>query len=557
MSRPFIALVGLSETFSVETHSRNDLTALSLTIRQSEGELAVASIEIPNPRTPLSALENRRVLISERKRLIFDGLVQTVPRGAVDATVSIDAVATSADLPSQLKALAQTQKVAPAYDALFVPQGSEDDLAEILAGTSKVVAHSRIKGTPSAVDALGGSSTVEIRPLDGSVSFDFEGKVPRRFGIELEVSWTQLVRQQFFLNSEFSDVSTMTPGEIIAAWPQKNATIGSDFRVSYSKAALASGFRASSGKKKLVREDAVSPSELDPAFIEEGKETVTAEIQPLDLALTLDYTAEVRRKETCAFSFPIALVESAYSDEETEVETVRLRDFADFANIARWSSERQYAVGDQVLDGSEIFECITAHRSFASRTPAYWKSLGTSPYITSRRVASFFGSTRGKAALAHAAERVKARALIAARSVRVSFEAPLRKPELITHDCAVRLLGSRIPGGAVEGRLVEYTLTWAAGRRSMNGTIACCAGTGGASNAVLSPGVNRPPVASGRVDVSISGTGKEQEAAFVAGNDIPITQISISTVPVPQTDFEHTFPVIASGSIRTKSQVSV
>lgn len=545
--RPYIALVSDQEIFDPAVHSRRDLVALDLEISGADFELPRLAVEIPNPRASLSGLAGRRVFISDRGNLLFDGKLALIPRGGVTNRVAIEAIARPADLDDQLAALAETLKSGPGWDPLFVPSGSESDLEEIMAGYSSVIAYSRLGGAPSIVDALTGSTALDLLPIDGTVDYNREPVAPA-YGIRITARWRQAGRQFIELTgaSELSGFSTMTPDQVASNLPKVGTSIGDGFIVAVSEASTRGLFL--SDPEELEYQRPVADDELDPAWIEAGSTIERSTVTPMKVDLALDHRFEVNRTETCEFEIPVALQDGA-SEGQAEFEEVALRDISEAATAPLWRVGRAYVAGDEVLDGNSIYTAREDHTSGTTRNQHLWSLVGEAGYVANRRSASFLSTARGQAALAHAVERIRARARVASRCVSVSFEAPMPDPWTVTEDCTVTIAHPKIPGGVVTGRLVSYTLRWSDGQRTLSGTIAACPGTGAADTVSLGDTAASPAAASGRASVTVSGRGDEQKSAFLSGSEIPETEIEITTTPAPSNDFEHAAIVSISGEI--------
>ena len=542
---PYIALVADYEVFDPIAHARRDLFAFELEIPAADMELPRASMRVRNPRVPLSALPDHRVLISEAGRLLFDGRLSSVPRGTVDRTIYLEAIARPVDLDQRLAVLAEDLKVAPYWDPLFVPEGGEDDWAEILAARIEVLAYSRTGGVAS-VDALSGASTLALSPLPsaGSVRYDRQPVAPE-FGIHITARWQQIGQQTFSRHPALDDVTTANWRDLIEKFPRQGSKIGSAFTVTRSSAARRVEF-FDEVEKKHSRVGPAPGTELDPAF--GGYETQHLIVAPLDLELTIEHEYQVNRTETCEFSFPVELQEGA-AEGDAEIETIALRDISERATAPSWQSEKNYAAGDEVVDGSNVYAAREDHYSGEARDPARWSLIGEASYVSSRRVSSFLRSTRGAAALDHAVERVRARARIASRCVTVDFDAAMPDPWLVTEDCQVSIAHALIPGGSITGRLVAYSLHWSGGRRWMTGTIAACVGTGAHDSVEMAVEDGSPVNVQGRISVEVENDGEAQAEAFVAGNTPSPTRITIRTTPAPTGDFEHAVAVSTSGSV--------
>lgn len=553
---PYIALVSDEETFDPETHSRLDIEAFSVEIPQSEEQIAIAKIEMRNPRAILSSLSDRRIFISERGHLIFDGRISLIPRGSVSKTISIEAVAREDDLDDQISALVESLKVPPYWDPLFVASGSENDPSEILAGYSKVLAYSRTGGGVAAVDALGGATTLEIIPEEGSLDYERD-LVPAAYSLKISAAWKQALQQTFRDDSVLFGLKTMTPDEIASSLRWLGANMSEGFSVLESNATVRADAFGNQDVEELTQERDISEDELDPIFIEAGTWEARAQIATMDVALSVEYTGEVNRKESCTLIVSPGLQADA-DDGTTEEEQVNLRSLAAQATTQPWQPQTEYSEGDQVVDAGNVYGARVDHFSGNTRAAENWTLIGEASYIASRRAASFFRSGRGQEAIAHAMERLRARARFASRSVMVSFSAPMPNPWLVTEDCQISLSHPRLPGGQVVGRLVEYTLSWKSdGTRMMSGRIAAAVGADEDDTAEFDIDPGYAPSSSARVVFSVENDGEDQRTAFENQDEIRPTKIKVQTIPPAATDFDQEVSVSISGEIGVPSGVNI
>lgn len=587
MSTPFIALVEPTETWNPAIHQRRDLLPLTLDIVGQDFSTPTATMTVQNPNLAASELSNKRILISDRGRLIFDGVLEAAPIGLVDDVITLLANArppVEEDLLAAMNALATPLKVAPYWEPLCVPQGQEDDWSEILAARAAVVAHSRIQGAPSVCDALTGSTVLTMKPRKGSTKYGEVEKIPGVYGAKLKAAWKELITQPFELairsedsDSVFDRLETYTWEGIVQDFPKVGESLGDGFYITGSECVLdVEDPRAETPVIVPVEEFVASfvpgEAELDPFIKLRGTQKVKFECAAIKAKLNIEYRWEAERNETAEFKFPIFAQPGAMNADEN-IEELSLRPLTDGTNVPSWQPNTEYGVGNEIADGRFIYRCRVAHTSGANRTGGEWIFVGETNYLAARRVASFFRSSRGAAVLAHALERAKTRARFAARSMRVQFEAAMPKPWHVTEDMRIVLdagpAPNRLPGGTATGRLVEYRLSWDRGERLFSGTIACCIGTGATDEPTLGAITSRAPGASGRVEVVVENDRAAQRQALEAAQTVvegepafnleqmPETVIRISTTPAAATSFEQTVNVPISGMLGFPLQVPI
>ncbi|TCO69007.1 hypothetical protein [Rhodovulum euryhalinum] len=548
MTLPFIALVGPGETFDPATHARKDLTPFQLRISQREEEYARADLEIENPKAGLSSLDGSRVFISLDGVLLFDGEVETMPRGSLEETVEVGFVGKPGTADLDLASLLESLKTAPYWDALCVPEGEEDNPSEVLAGHGLVLAWPRDGGQVQAADPLSGARTLVLTPFEGSLDVQPIEPVPHQVMVKLSVQFTQLGVETFTLTSDLFPLETMCADTLLENWPGPGASLGDGFRIRESTI-------EEDGDREIVQVlRPVASDELDPVWIDAGTVPVRYEVATLDGRLRVEHRYKTRRIETAEITVAAGIQQSLRSGEVEEIE-IGLRDIAGVSDIPAWRPQAEYSAGDQVVDGASVYEAREDHTSGTNRDPSKWFLVGETSYVASRRADSFLRTDRGRAVIQHAIERARARLRYLARNARVSFDCPMPDPSLLDHDCMASVQTAQ---GMITGRVVSYTLSWSGeGEKVASVEIEAAIGTGSDDTFAWSeiPGV--PAYSGGRVSVSVSGRGEDQRNAATEGDDIPETVIRIEPVAAPAVDFEHEVEYEVSGEISVPRQIEI
>lgn len=562
MARPYVAVVEDDAVFDPVAHARWDLFPLSLSIRQSESQLAEVEMEVQRTSGDLTALENRRIIVSLSNRLMFDGVISAVPQGIVGATMTLNAVSRPVDTKeqdAQLAELADSLKTSPYWEPLCVPEGQESDWAEILAARKEVLSYSRERGIPVVMSALSTGPAKTIEPFEDSVSYSESPGVAKKYGINLSVNWKQLVLQTLDDGTVLRDIETMTPDGLLENFPKVAASVGDGFSVISSSAEV----RSFAGKPIVRRTvnviDPVESGELDPAFIEEGSRKLRADVFSFSGRLRVRYLDAIARSERTQLSVS-ALVQASMFQKEEHWENIVLRDITKKSPAQPWESGRDYFVDDMVVDGDRTYRARVDHTAGDSRSSADWIQVGESDYLESRRMSSFLTTDRGRVVLEHCLKRMEAKALADARCVRVSFECEMpSNPWMISLGMPFKMESDRLPGGYARGQLCEYEFRWDNGDVSFAGAIVCIPGVDGTYEPAAIAGVSgRIPIARGRMSVSVDMDADQQERVIEnGGREIPETTIVINTTPVPSSGFEQTINAPISGSISFPKEVLV
>lgn len=106
------------ECFDSQIHARCDLEILELMIDHREGEVALATVLVTQPKLP--PFDQRHVFISYENTLLFSGRLVGLPVKINNDLVSLELTAEPLDAATQLQNLAPDLKQYPFWDPAFV-----------------------------------------------------------------------------------------------------------------------------------------------------------------------------------------------------------------------------------------------------------------------------------------------------------------------------------------------------------------------------------------------------------------------------------------------------
>jgi hypothetical protein len=449
----YFAWVGEAEAWDPLTHCREDESVFRLFVSEAEGEFAQADVEILNPMTGLlAAARDKYVMLSAdvdgSPTLLLWGRVVGVPTDLTAKTCRIHIIAHKPGWAAEQATFLADLKAAPYYDELFIAEDARDEPEEILAGRHALLHWHRATGAISLSDILSGP----VVDLDGDFFGDPQieiGEPPlAAVNLEIEAQWQQYswgvsdLGQS--IQDEFPDgrVNTLTPDDFLTRWPGAGTAIGgrSGYRVIGSTLEIDPdpGYLFSYPKvsaKARVSTD-LYPSQ-DPEIDAAGYYYISVPrvwFYKPKLRVLAEY--KQKRRETLTASVTADTQEITSEAGGTETISVRLQD---------------------VIEAGAI----------------------------TRSATSFFLSTRGQAAAAHAVKRAEARLARASRAVEITIET--RAENIIPITCAnsVRIADTRLPGGEATGKVIAYSIS-IDGQGGVIGsvTIGCAIGRAGATGTV-------------------------------------------------------------------------
>lgn len=452
MAQFYFAWASAGDTaFAESAHAVNDEDVLSFTLSQAEGEFASLSVEIRNPREGLlSATRSRWVWFSWDQgesygvEPLFFGRIVGVPERLSDEVVSIEFRARPADYDAQRTALADSLKVFPFYDPVWLNPEIREDPDSALEARPALWHVDRVTHVLTASDIItGGGSTYTVTDhFYDSLNVTFRQRPANKVKCRAEVRWQNEATGQIDISQKLRDafiaagssrgsqyITTYTGEGLERTWPEEDKSIGAGWRVG-----LGSLVRVDGGEVK---------QEIYKIAVDEP---IYAAFPLWTFRTTFNARYEVSRSytERVVFEFG-ADVQPLVADADDE-DTIEVN-----------------------LSSSALTEAIDADGS-TFITP-----------LRDRRFRSYFRTDRGKQSLEYLICLCRARLLARARAVEVSFEVPFADVTDLSCDDNVVIYDGRLPGGQAAGKVVGYqlSLTGDDGQLRASVSIACTIGQGG------------------------------------------------------------------------------
>jgi hypothetical protein len=234
----YFAWVDPDETTFGSEHHRYDDYIFRLEIDEEEGKLAIATVDMKNPGSLLAPGRKRWCWIAFDDgdgNVVpkFFGRVIGVPTSMFGEVVTIVFEARPLDYLARKQAVAETLKVAPYYDALFVDPAYLDDPDHILEGYSASWHYDPVTHEVSITDYLVGEvDGVEFLGADivyDSLTFDLGDPPLRAVKMDASVTWTQQATGTIDLGVKL--FSSFLGQGLFNSWPQQGANIGSGWSV--------------------------------------------------------------------------------------------------------------------------------------------------------------------------------------------------------------------------------------------------------------------------------------------------------------------------------------
>jgi hypothetical protein len=415
--------------------SRNDEDVFAFDLSHLEGEFATLTIELRNPRVGLLAAGRMRwCWFGHDGMPLFKGRLTALPADIREDVVTLNFVARSSDFATRKRAVADTMRVFPYYDPLWVAEEARDDPDIVLEArpelwhtdrvTHAVTSSSLIEGEDGTID-LGGDV------FHDGISIAFKGAPLRKVRIEATCRWTQLAAGEVDISKRIRKlfasgrVQSLTSKGLLDDWPEEGDGIGAGWTF--------------------------------------GPCSCKGDANPLSMQSVLTFT----RSGRWIRFFIIELLQSttlAYDASRTLVERIRFDVTCDTQEIMSAQD-----------DAEAVMITLQTEDMDKPVDPG-----GVTPIGDPRRRA-FFPTDRGVQSISYLVALARAELLARARAVEISFETSFQHGLGLSGRKNVRIADPRLPGGEALGKVAGYSLilNGDTGKALSRIVMACTIGKGG------------------------------------------------------------------------------
>lgn len=481
----YFAWVDPGEEFDPEVHNRWDEQVLGIELEQSEGNVAVLTIALKNPKVGLLGVTRKQWCILSWDNgtdlvHLFTGRLLATPADLHKEAITLEFHARPEDMAEQKEEVAESLRVLPWWDELWVSEGDANP-DTVLETRSMVWDVGRTDLQVTATDILDGEDGVITvgDHMYNSVSVSYGDTPLRRIDMTLNGSWHQVAEGDVDLTTKLWDqfraagspfnwpqVGSFTSSGLLSDWPGPLDDLGGGWSMSASARAEGAPFaqgwkyvktwtdQTDNTKDEMRRQgrtplpsdaffpyrNPFSPAVGMPTLFHAGWVNWTASfsVDPILQNFIVHYAADRERSETVTLSIEADVQSILVDAEGTDVE------------VAEFSTE----FVDKPVDAD-----------------------GSLPIRDLRRT-TFFATDRGNLALQNRMLWARAKLRFRSRAVEVTFRlAGWLTGSTMSCRQSILLIDPRLPGGQVTGKIKSYKLT---SKKSMvtDVTIGCAIGYG-------------------------------------------------------------------------------
>ena len=487
-------------TFGVE-HQVEDEEVFAFTLEHTEGDFATLAIDIRNPRRQfLAEGADLWMWLSEDGTPLFFGRLVAVPEDLHAEIVRLNFVARPTGYDTAKRALADTLRVRPYWDPVWILEERMEDPDTVLEARTQLWHIDRVTHAVTVSDIISGEDgTLAIADHDySSLSVRYGAPPVRSVKVDAEVSWDQIAEGSIDITNELlaafaaagspaGVVSSYTGQGLEADWPEPGADLRGGWRV---------------GEVTLTRADGVWKT----ARYKDARITApTARVLPAGLRVDLTGAGALTGARRASEAFLTPPVTARFYAWE-----FRPRFTLDYA-VSRQRFERvSFDLSGDVqrvfTDAGEDEEIIL---SLGSRKVS--ETIDGAVPLGDLRRSSYLNTDRGRQSLDYLIALARSRLLARARAVEIECTVPFATGIGLSCRMNATITDSRLPGGSAAGKVISYTLRASGdGSRLCYVTIGCTIGNGATETATSG---TPPYVEDGYVDDGYQQrTGQTYEA---------------------------------------------
>lgn len=499
-------------------HQVEDEQIVSYTIEQKEGDAASLNIDVRNPKIgllapgrPIWAWLSYDTGTAGVVPLFFGRLVG-IPTNILAEVVTLSFVAKPLDFTAQKFALAETLKVLPWYDPIFIDPklrpGTDTsgqqigDPDVVLEGYSQLWAIDRLTLQLTTSDILQGEDGTEIFSADevpyDSVQIEL-GQAPlTSVHVSESVNWSQAATGTIDFGERWFDC--WTGGSIISGWPQKGHSLAGGWLV---EDAFTIDIWNTGGQQSFPRHF---------AFENKEKQHTVGDVMSVQLSYTdfpvggSMFISDLKRQAGVVPSAAVISYDESgvafdpYAAIGTEGDTqkaIPLHMSYNQVMVCGWLVHTKLVLGynaggkrNETADftlAADLQEIVTlpdltevVETLELNGTDVGLSVDGSIPIIDTTRNA-YFPTDRGQLSLEYGILRARAHMLMRARCVNLSWDCMFDRAIELSCRKSAQITDPRIPGGTATGKVIAYSIKANVedGIQIGNVTIGCAIGHAG------------------------------------------------------------------------------
>lgn len=476
----YFAWCGPGEAFS-EAHLREDELILSFDIAHLEGQIPTLDVEVKNPHVGLLAPGRLQwawfsYFDGAAYTPLFYGRLIALPSNLLGEVVTLKFISRPTNFMAQKQSRAESLKVSPYYDPIWINQSMLDDPDTILESYSMAWHVDRFAQSVTVSDiTFGEDVTEEFMPEDSfydSVSISFAQTTQNQVIFDGKIDWTQ--EEVGVVALPPTSITAANSGQIATDFPKAGQTLADGVTVASSTVDITTG--DVSGGKIAPKEyhfqyknyeathrdgDVLTYNFSQTGYLSGGVVHLTGGGTSGDpehgIAAEHHYSADYKGIMNGGNGHPNvqANLSVRYEMQRGRTEILKFVMVSELQSIITTPDDAPFNPIKISMQGSDV------NLALAGQPPP----LGYSGRST------FIPTDRGLQSMIYPMLVGRAHLMQAARAVKVSFDCTFERALTLSCRKNALLHDARLPGGQVIGKITEYHIKGSGDSGDLVGTV--------------------------------------------------------------------------------------
>lgn len=443
-----------------------DEQIIRFSLEHNEGDCAKLTIDVRNPRIgplapsrPIWAWFSWQDDSSDAVVPLFFGRLSGVPTNILAEVITYTLVARPSDYNDLLEDLAESKRVLPFYDPIFVREELAEDPTVVWEGYSEIWHIDRITHEVTSSDHLVGDSVVVFADADAiheTVQLTLDRRPLQAVQVKGSIPWSQ--RASGVLDFGTRTFLTYNGESIVGNWPKTGDALAGGYYVVHATAIddLGTGTAEPLSWSVSWQNTAEKHRDGDLMSYNESASGFPSGVNPVTGGTTIsDITATVIGDPKTGTPASFSRNRSAMLVRRQQISTQLVlgidadRDLKDNVSLLL-TSDLQPVLDDPAE--AEPFETIELSTNDIA------DDCEDDPAIGNAGRAEYATTDRGLQSIQYMIARARAKLILGSRVVSVTWDCPFAKAVNLSCRMNAQIFDDRIPGEAAFGKIVSYGL---------------------------------------------------------------------------------------------------
>ncbi|MBP6985880.1 MAG: hypothetical protein KBB83_04735 [Alphaproteobacteria bacterium] len=452
----YFAWTNGSENYNPEVHNREDEKIFHMEISQREGGYSRARLVIQNPYTGLLWPKDKQFCwIACDRGPLFSGRILAMPSEISGELICVDFIACPEDWQAKQQALCQDIMKNGVYEPLFFSE-EKPELKDLLHAYTALPYWDRWTGSLSLSDIFRGRKKIYLQGdfLRDSLKIQTVQNPLKAVRVGITAEWLQQaggiieIGQHIKKKCPQGYLSTLTSDSLESSW------------WSDKQQHPVNGYKLEKASLERIRpeNERLFPKYSRSYWHHEDKPKKVQFLRSwYDVQMRFSWSYKQKRRETAEFELKHKTQDVLIG--HSQVKNLSFNLMSILGKNHPWRPGCIYNRDFKVLHNGHIYQCLRKHASKEYFEEKKWSRLKNLIHVSGQSArAEFFATDRGQKALRYALDVAKAHLAASARCIHITLRAPWEPLWDVTLDHNVVIEDDRLPGKAVQGKVIAYRI---------------------------------------------------------------------------------------------------